>query len=84
VQHRVEHTAVLVPHPVHPFCVMQTPRKKSAQSASLMQEWVSAQNTSSAQKHFRSPILAKQNEPSPTSLLQVPHGASVCSQKQYR
>jgi hypothetical protein len=34
---------------------------------------VSEQNTSSAQMHERSPKRRKQNEPSPTSLLHVPH-----------
>jgi hypothetical protein len=73
VQHLVEQTPVLISHPVQPFCVMQTPRAKSLQSASMVQAWVSAQNMSSAQKHLRSPNRMKQKEPSPTSLLHVPH-----------
>jgi hypothetical protein len=74
VQHRVLKTPVPGPHSVHPLLVMHTPARKSLQSASLVQAWVSAQNTSSAQKHFRSPNRAKHHEPSPTSLLHVPHG----------
>jgi hypothetical protein len=73
VQQRVAQTPVLVPHPVQPFIVMQTPARKSLQSASLEQAWVSEQNSSSAQKTLRSPNRAKQNEPSPTSLLHTPH-----------
>lgn len=72
-QHRVVQTPVLVPHPVHPFAVMQMPDAKSLQSAALVQECVSEQNWSSPQKHLRSPNRAKQYEPSPTSLLHVPH-----------
>jgi hypothetical protein len=55
VQHRVLQTPVVGPHPVHPLRLMQTPGAKSLQSASLVQEWVSLQNTSSAQKHLASP-----------------------------
>jgi plasmid stability protein len=72
VQHRVLQTPVVGPHPVHPLREMQTPGAKSLQSASLVQEWVSLQKTSSAQRHLASPNRWKQYEPSPTPPLHVP------------
>jgi hypothetical protein len=44
------------------------------QSASVVHVPASEQNTSSAQKHLWSPIRMKQNDSSPTSLLQDPQG----------
>jgi hypothetical protein len=74
VQQRVAQTPVLVPHPVQPFIVMQTPARKSLQSASLEQACVSEQNLSSQQKTLRSPNRAKHHEPSPTSPTHTPQG----------
>ena len=77
LQHRVLHTPMLVSHPVHPFAVMQMlPRPRALQSASEAHVPASEQKTSSAQKGLRSPYRLKQYEPSPTSLLQVPHGVN--------
>jgi hypothetical protein len=54
---------------------MQTlPRPCALQSASDVHCPASAHKTSSAQKHLRSPNREKHHEPSPTSLLHVPHG----------
>jgi hypothetical protein len=74
VQHRVLQTPVSGPHSVHPLLVTQTlPRPCALQSVSDVHRPASAQNTSSAQKHLRSPNREKHHEPSPTSLLRVPH-----------
>jgi hypothetical protein len=74
-QHLVVQTPVFVSHAVQPFQVMQTPARKSLQSASLAQACVSEQNWSSAQNVLRSPNRAKHIEPSPTWLLHVPQPA---------